>query len=176
MIRKDIKSIIKQYFFVNPSSRLRVRELERTLKLPLPSVIRYCRELHQENILKIFQIGNSKFYTASKSEHFLLEKRLFNIKSLYDSGLIDFLKKEYNNPGIILFGSYSRGEDIETSDVDIYIQTSSKKIVKTEKFDEKLKRNIQIFVFNDINNIKNKHLANNIINGITLNNYVGVFK
>ena len=176
MIRKDIKSLIKQYFFTNPSSKLRVREIERTLNLPLPSVIRYCKELKNEKILKIFQIGNSKFYTASNSDTFLLEKKLFNIKSLYVSGLIDFLKKEYNNPAIILFGSYFKGEDIETSDIDIYLETPSKKTVKTEKFDKTLNRNVQLFVFKDITNIKNKHLANNIINGITLNNYVGVFK
>lgn len=176
MIRKDIKLVIKHYFFTNPTSKLRVREIERLLNLPLPSVIRYCKELKDEKILKIFQLGNSKFYTANNSETFLLEKKLFNIKSLYVSGLIEFLKKEYNNPGIILFGSYFKGEDIETSDIDIFIHSPSKKIVKTEKFDKLLNRNVQLFVFKDISNIKNKHLANNIINGITLNNYVGVFK
>jgi len=47
MKQKDIKQIIKEYFFVNPTTKLRVREIERTLKLSLPSVIRYCKELEK---------------------------------------------------------------------------------------------------------------------------------
>ena len=39
-----------------------------------------------------------------------------------------------------------------------------------------LKRKIQIFRHKNLNEISNPHLANNIINGITLNNYIEVFK
>ena len=37
MKSKNIKEVIKEYYFVNPNSKLRVREIERVLKLPLPS-------------------------------------------------------------------------------------------------------------------------------------------
>jgi len=177
MKRKDIKKIIREYFFVNPSSKLRVREIERVLKIPLPSVIRYCKELKNEGILTTIKIGGIIFYTAYRvNENFLLEKKLFNIKSLYISGLIDFLKINLNNPTIILFGSYSKGEDIETSDIDLYIETPSKKELNLEKFEKILNRKIQIFRYRSLNEIKNTNLANNIINGIILNNYVEVFK
>jgi len=36
MKRKDTKQAVKEYFFVNPTVKLRVREIERTLKLSLP--------------------------------------------------------------------------------------------------------------------------------------------
>ena len=36
MKRKDTKQAVKEYFFVNPIVKLRVREIERTLKLSLP--------------------------------------------------------------------------------------------------------------------------------------------
>jgi len=48
----NIKEKIKEYFFMNPTAKLRVRQMERELKLPLPSVIRYCRELEKEGILR----------------------------------------------------------------------------------------------------------------------------
>mgnify|MGYP001606350955 FL=1 len=66
MKRKNIKDIIKNHFFINPSDKLRVREIERILKIPLPSVIRYCKELEVERFLRINKIGNSVFYTADR--------------------------------------------------------------------------------------------------------------
>jgi len=177
MKRKDIKQTIKEYFLVNPTSKMRLRGIERALKIPLPSVIRYCKELKDEGILTTIKTENVVFYTADRTnENFLLEKKLYNIKSLYNSGLINFLKTELSNPAIIVFGSYSRGEDIENSDIDLYIETPSKKELNLEKFEKTLKRKIQIFRHASLNEIKNINLANNIINGIILNNYVEVFK
>ena len=75
MKRKDIKQTIKEYFFIYPSAKLRVREIERTLKIPLPSVIRYCKELEGERILTTLKIGKVSFYTASRNETYLLEKK-----------------------------------------------------------------------------------------------------
>ncbi|GIU68204.1 MAG: hypothetical protein KatS3mg001_054 [Candidatus Pacearchaeota archaeon] len=177
MKRKNIKETIKEHFFINPTAKLRVREIERNLKLPLPSVIRYCKELEKEGILTMQKIGSVTFYTANRSnENFILEKKLFNIKSLYTSGLVNFLKVELSNPVIIVFGSYARGEDNEKSDIDLYVETPSKKEINLEKFENILKREIQVFRHKTIKEIKNPHLANNILNGIVLNNYVEVFK
>ncbi len=174
---KHIKEIIKENFFLNPTQRLRVREIERLLKLPLPSVIRYCKELEKEDILQTIKIGNVVFYTANRSEKkFLLEKKIFNIKSLYSSGLVDFLISELSNPSIVIFGSYARAEDIEKSDIDIYIETPSKKEISLEKFEKALKKEIQLFRHKNIHEIKNLHLANNIINGVVINGFIEVFE
>lgn len=177
MKAKNIKEKIKEYYFVNPNAKMRVREIERTLNLPLPSVIRYCRELQKEGILVTVKIGNVIFYTADKTNSkFILEKKLYNLKSLYLSGLVDFIRKELSNPAIVVFGSYSKGEDDENSDIDLYIETPSKKELNLKDFEKKLNRAIQIFRHKNIQEIKNQGLSNNIINGITLNNYIEVFK
>jgi len=177
MKRKNIKEKIKEYFFVNPTERLRVRQIEKTLDLPLPSVIRYCKELKNEGILRTIKTSGIVFYTADRiNENFLLEKKLYNIKQLFLSGLIKYLKEEFHNPLIILFGSYARGEDSEESDIDLYLETTSEKKVNLKKFEEKLKRKIQVFKFTSSKEIKNIHLANNIMNGIVLNGFVEVFK
>lgn len=177
MKTKNIKQKIREHFFINPTIKLRVREIEKFLKLPLPSVIRYCKELKEEEILTTIKTGNIVFYTGDRaSSNFLLEKKLFNLKSLYDSGLIEFLKVELSNPVVILFGSYSKGEDTENSDIDLYIETPSKKEINLEKFEKELKRKIQSFRHKNIGEIKNLHLSNNIINGVILNNHIEVFK
>ena len=177
MKQKDIKQIIKEYFFVNPTTKLRVREIERTLKLSLPSVIRYCKELEKEEILTINKVGNVNFYTSNRpNEKYYLEKKLYNIKLIYVSGLIVYLKKELSNPAIILFGSFAKGEDTEESDVDLYLETLSDKKINLEKFEKFLNRKIQIFRQKSLKHVSNLNLANNIINGAGLNGFVEVFK
>lgn len=177
MSQKNIKLKIKEHFFINPNSKLRVREIERILNLPLPSVIRYCKELNEEKILQIINIGKINFYTANKNnDNYIFEKKIFNLKQIYSSGLINHIKIELSNPPIVLFGSYSRGEDIEESDIDLYIETISKKELNLKKYEKNLNRSIQIIKNKNLNEIKNKHLANNIINGIVLNNFIEVFE
>lgn len=176
MKRKNIKEQIRNYFFVNPSTKMRVRQIERELNLPLPSVIRYIQELEKEGILKREKIAEAVLFSANRaSKYFLLEKKLYNIKLLYESGLTEYLINELSNPIIIVFGSYSKGEDNENSDIDLYIQTPSKKEIKLERFEKLLKRKIQIFVHSNLKQIRNPHLMNNIINGIPLNNFLEVF-
>ena len=177
MKKKDIKQTIREFFFINPNAKLRVREIERILKLPLPSVIRYCKELEKEKILAAIKTGSVNFYTADRgSEKYLLEKKLYNIKIIYGSGLIDYIKFELSNPSVVLFGSFAKGEDTEESDIDLYIETPSKKKVNFEKFEKLFKRRIQVFQHKSLNELSNSYLANNIINGFLLNGFVEVFK
>jgi len=175
MKRNDVKQQIEEYFFQNPTSKLRVREIERKLDLSLPSVIRYVKDLVEEKILKILKIGDVVFYQANRSSNnYLFAKRQFNLKIISSSGIIDYIRKNYSNPTIVLFGSYYLGEDIESSDIDIFIETSLKNVEIPKSFEEKLGRKIQIFNYSSIEKIGNKELANNIINGITLNGFLEV--
>ncbi|MDO8643047.1 MAG: nucleotidyltransferase domain-containing protein [Candidatus Woesearchaeota archaeon] len=176
MKTKDIKTRVKEYFFLHPTIKLRVRHIERELKLPLPSVIRYTKELEQERILKRTEIANITLYSADRtSKNYLLEKKLFNIRQLHTSGLLDFLVEELSNPPIAVFGSYARGEDTEQSDIDLYIETPSKKKINIEKYEKILQRKIQLFIYKNIHELKNKDLANNILNGIRINGFMDVF-
>jgi len=176
MKQKNIKEKIAEYFFIHPTEKLRVRQMENVLRIPLPSVIRYCKDLETEGILKIIRIGNVTLYTADRTnENFLLEKKLFNIRQLYKTGFVGFLRQEFHNPPIILFGSYARGEDTEGSDIDVYLETREKKECRTDKFEKMLHRRIQVFRHKHIRDVRNPHLANNILNGATLNGFVEVF-
>ncbi|MEW5897264.1 MAG: hypothetical protein AB1668_06215 [Nanoarchaeota archaeon] len=52
----------------------------------------------------------------------------------------------------------------------------SKKEIQLSRFEDILKRKIQLFRYKNIKDIPNVHLANNIINGLVLNGFVEVFK
>lgn len=176
MKTKSIKEQLTEYFFIYPTVKLRVRQIEREVNIPLPSVIRYTQELKNESILKSTEIANIVVYSADRtSAHFLMKKKVYNLQCLYNSGLINFLKEELSNPLIIVFGSYSRGEDVEASDIDLYIEYPSEKKLHIEKYEKYMQRKIQILFYKNIHAIKNKELANNIINGIVLNGYLEVF-
>src|SRR3989344_2707645 len=177
MIRKDIKARIREYFLLNPTMKLWVRQIERDLKVSLPLVIRYTKELEKAGILKSTAAPGITLFSADRaSAAFLLEKKLYNLRSLYSSGLVDFLVQELSNPTIVLFGSYARGEDMEKSDIDLYIESAKKELPSLGKFEKKLQRKIQLFKYQSISKVENKELANNIINGITLNGFLEVFK
>ena len=121
MKRNNIKMRLKEYFFKHPSERLRVRQIEREVNIPLPSAIKYAKELEEEGVLKREEIAEVITYSADiGSKSYLIHKRLYNIKALFDSGLMAFLIDELSNPDIILFGSFFKGIDLEESDIDIH--------------------------------------------------------
>ena len=86
--------------------------------------------------------------------------------------MIECIRRDLSNPAIILFGSYLRGEDLEDSDIDLFVQSKEK--VDLGRFEKKLGRKIQIFGYKDISAIKNKELANNIVNGYVLNGFIEI--
>ena len=172
----DIKKRIAEFFFANSTQRLRVRQIEREVKVPLPSAIRYAKELEKQGILKSTIVAKVKLYSAYRaSKSFLLEKKMFNISILYSSGLLDYLTAEYGNPNIIVFGSYAKGEDIEKSDIDLYVETA-KKVERLGTFEKKLGKKIQVFQYKNISFVESKELANNILNGVILNGFIEVFR
>ena len=105
-------------------------------------------------------------------------KKIYNRFKLIESGLLDFLKKEFSLPTIILFGSYERGEDNENSDVDIFILTETKKDINLENYEKKIKKRIQLQIMakNEFLKAKkdNPDLINSIINGTILNGFIEV--
>lgn len=176
MITNSNKDALQEYFFRHPAATLRIREIEREAQLPVPSVTRYVKELVNEGVLQRRVIGNTVFYTTKRdSSEYRLRKLLANIRALHESKLVEHLISHYHNAPIRLFGSYSRGEDTEKSDIDLFIQTPLEP-VSLRAFEKSLSRTIQLFCAKNVHELENKELANNILNGIPLNGYIEVFK
>ncbi|MBW2983424.1 nucleotidyltransferase domain-containing protein [Candidatus Woesearchaeota archaeon] len=167
---------IMEHFLQHPTAKLRVRQVERETGISLPSVIRHVKRLAQEGILKQQEIGGVTLYTADRAnEAYKKEKRLHNLRAIHESGLLRHLIDELDNPSIILFGSYDKGDDTEDSDIDLYIQTPSKKKPRLDAYEKKLERSIQPHISKRLDDIKNDELKDNIINGTILNGHVEVF-
>jgi predicted nucleotidyltransferase len=94
-------------------------------------------------------------------------KRAENLKSVYESGLLPYLETELAGSCIILFGSYSQGMDISSSDIDIAIIGRKDKMLNLQEFEKNLQRTVNINFYDSFKSIR-PHLKNNILSGIVL--------
>ncbi|MEK6792786.1 MAG: nucleotidyltransferase domain-containing protein [Nanoarchaeota archaeon] len=153
-------------FFEDSYRRINVREYSRLTKISPPTASKMLLKFNKEDLLIMEKDRNYLFYYANKNNKLFIDLSRIYWKLKLD-GLINFLNNELTNPSIILFGSLSKAEVKEDSDIDICI-ISHKKDLDIEKFENNLKRKIQLFFFNSIKDIDNKELTNNILNGYIL--------
>ena len=153
-------------FFEDCYRRINVREYSRLRKISPPTASKILFELNKEGLLLIEKDRNYIFYYANKNNKIFvdLSRIYWNLRL---DNLVDFLNKTLINPTIILFGSLSKAETKNDSDIDIGI-IGHKKELDIKNFENNLRRKIQLFFFSSIEDIKNKELANNIINGYIL--------
>ena len=119
--------------------------------------------------------GRSWILSANqKHKYFTTKKISYHLDKIYAAGIVDAVYNAIPQArAIILFGSYSRGEDISTSDIDIGIITPKKNQPELKNFEKKLKRKVQLHFKTNFNDYP-KELKNNISNGIVLDGYLEV--
>ena len=174
MIQNYGKYRVLEIFLDSPTKNFQVREISRIIKLGQPSVTNYLKDLVEEEfIIKENKGIYPSFKSNRENELFKLYKKFDIVLKISSSGLLDYLKDNCLPNSIILFGSASKGEDIEGSDIDIFLECKEKKL-NLEKYEKFLKRGISLFFREDFNKLNNE-LKNNILNGIILNGYINVF-
>lgn len=167
----NVREKILEKLFEDPSKRYYVRELARETKTSPSSVARSINELEKEHLIKKEVKRHTVEVAANISEQkFISKKRVFNLSRIYEARIIEELAKTYNPKAIVMFGSYSRGEDIKKSDIDIAIITGKKELANVEEFEKKLKRRIHLLLveYKEIS----EELYVNLINGIVLYGYL----
>jgi len=167
----SVKERIKEYFFLHPSEQLRLRQIERNAKVPLPSAIKYTKELVSEGVLKTIEMGDVTFYTtAQESSTYRRQKSLYTTAQLY--ALLE--TRDEKNTTIILHGKGAQGTDTETTPLTLYIEAKEKtNFPHTAK---NLNRTITCTIVKSFKEIKDNETKNSIINGITLSGRLEVFK
>lgn len=159
-----------------PEGGFQLREISRKANLATTSVKNYLDELKKEKLIieKKHRIHNYPTYYANRdNERFKFLKKLDMVYSLEEFSLLDYLNEKCMPDVIVLFGSASKGEDVKDSDIDLFLQCKEKKL-ELKKYENKIKRKINIFFSEDFNKLSNE-LKNNIINGIILKGYLKVF-
>lgn len=154
------------------------REIARKLNVSPTAVSKAIKGLEKEQIVKIkkdFKMNLSLTQLNRESPKVIGLKRAENLRMIYESGLIDFLEEKFPGTVIILFGSYSYGEDTVNSDIDIAVIGAKQKNIDLEKFERILKKEI---IINFYDNFKDTHknLRANIFNGIVLVGRIGLWE
>ncbi len=174
MVQKNSRELILTEFFDFPRKDFQMRELSRRTGVAQPSVINHLDILVGEGlILKERKSIYPSFRANRENINFKLLKRQKLIWRMRTLGLLDYLETEYTPNCIILFGSGSRGEDTEESDLDIFIQAEENEL-NLQKYEKKLNRKISLLFEPKIDALS-KELLNNLINGQVLSGYLKVF-
>ena len=174
------KEELLELFYSNPNREYHVREVARMTNLAPATASKYLDMFAKDSILlKRAERRHALFKANEESRLFKLKKTGYNVEKLQKSGLIDFLEEKLNYPeAVLLFGSYAKGENIEKSDIDLFVLTATKKVPELEKYEKLLKASIQLFLYDKKSFkemiSKNKELFNNIINGIKISGFLEV--
>lgn len=174
MLQKYNTYKILELFFDFPTRNFQLREISRLVNLGLPSVSNHIKILEKEGFVKREKGGVYPYCKANKTEKFRLYKKTNLLLRLSECGLLDFLKEKLIPDAIVLFGSAAQGNDAEESDIDLFI-LAKKKDLNLKPFEEKLRREINIFFEEKLDKLP-KELMNNIINGMVLSGYLRVLK
>lgn len=161
---------ILRLLFVKAGMSLNQRGISRILGVTQPAVMKALPKLEDEGLINVKQDKDSKRWSIelNRDNHKVIQlKRTDNLRQIYRSGLADFLEKEFAGATIILFGSYSKGEDTTTSDIDIAVIGRKEKNIELTSFDKALERTIIINFYPSFKEI-HKHLKENLFNGIVL--------
>lgn len=173
MFKKNNSYKLLKVFLDDPLEEFGLRELGRLSGISPSSVINYLKEFGKEGLVKKFVKKQNPLYIARRDNlKFINFKKLSILYELEECGFLNFLEKELCPNAIILYGSYSKGESVKESDVDIFVIGKEEKI-DISKFEKRLNREIHLMFEEEPKKIP-KEFKNNLANGIILRGYFNV--
>jgi len=166
----NLQQEILRLFFKKNGKSLNARMVAKNLGVSSPAVLKALPLLHKHGLLKLVRDKESKRLSIEleKDNHQISwMKRIDNLAQIYESGLVQFFYDTLPETTIILFGSYALGEDTTSSDIDIAVIGTHYSHIDLNEYEKKLEREIIINYYGSFKDI-DRHLLNNILNGITL--------
>ncbi len=168
------------WFYAYPNSRIGLNELTKSINSSKTATKQVVESLINENFLAKEIIGKSWMLSVNPKHSYVLTRKMpYHLSKIYQSNVIEAVYKEIPQArSIILFGSYRWGTDIETSDIDIAVETLDNKELEIRKlgtiralgYRKNVVVNLHIFSRNKID----LNLFANIANGIVLDGFLEV--
>lgn len=167
MLEKNNRYKVLKVFLMNSLEEFGLREIARLIELSPTAVKTHLLELVKQNLIKKkLKKGLPLYFADRDNQIFKTCQKISIIYELESSGLVDFLWEKLAPSSLVLFGSYYRGEAIDSSDVDIYIGGKERKL-DLSKFDARLGLEVHLVFEKSLGKIS-KELKNNIANGVVL--------
>ena len=157
---------VLEVFFVEPTTVHFIKGISKKINLAPTSVRKHIKDLLAKELIKKKKAKPFDGFIANReNDGFIFYKRVYNLYSLKD--LTNFLISNFWPKLIVVFGSYARGEDVETSDIDILIISKERKEINLDKFERKLKRKINLLIIDKLKKL-DENIIKKIYNGIVL--------
>ncbi len=166
MVQKSSFLAVLEIFFIEPTSIHFIKEIGRRVNLAPTAVRASIISLLDLKLVKKKKAKPFEGIVADReNEDFIFYKRVYNLYSI--KGLKNAIVAAHYPKLLVLFGSYSLGEDVETSDIDILMISKTRKEMNLEELEKKLKRKINIMIADDFERLDDA-IKKKVLDGIVL--------
>ncbi len=114
---------VAELFLNEPTKHWHFSKIVKTANISERAASIWLRKLIKEKfIMKVRPKGKMPFFVSNHEDPaYINKKRIYALKQLYSSGLLDKLSLLEKAKAIVLFGSFARGDWHSESDIDIFI-------------------------------------------------------
>lgn len=171
---------VMYWFFAYPDKEISLNELAKLVNISKTTANRIVSQLVKEEFLKVLTFGKVWRISCNQQHKFNNTKKIaYNLGLVYESGIVEeILKAIPSSRSIILFGSYRKGYDISTSDLDIAVEILGSEetaifqlgVIPQLGYKQEVKVNILKFTRNKVD----LNLFANLCNGIVLYGFLEV--
>jgi len=165
---KSKENKVLELFFEQPTKEWHFEEILKEAKIARSKADAWLKEFMKQGIIKrIKRKGEMPHYISNHSwPEYRNRKKIFALKTLHESGLLNHLYSLKKSKTVILFGSFTRSDWYEKSDIDIFIYGDSEGL-KIAEYETRLHRDIQVFICQNKKELARlgKGLIRNIIKG-----------
>lgn len=171
---------VMQWFFSYPTKEIGLTDLSETLSIAKITARRVVMTLVETGFLKVETIGKMWRISSNPSHPYNFTWKItYNLNLLFSSFILNEVHKIIPYPkATILFGSYRKGDDIETSDLDIAVEVTGNdepKIIEMGSLDNfGYRKNVPVHLYVFSRNNVDINLFANIANGIVLEGFLEV--
>jgi len=159
-----------RFLSIKVGEKVNQRGIARALNVSPTAIANSLKDLEKRELLKVRKEPkmNLTLIELNRENQKAIElKKIENLTMIYESELVNLLEDKFPGTTIILFGSYAKGEDTITSDMDIAIIGTKEKQIDLDRFNELFEREIILNFYTSWKEI-NRNLRNNILNGLIL--------
>lgn len=141
--------------FFNSSKHWRFEEIRKQVDITRPQLSRWLKVFQNQGIIKrVKKRGNMPYYVHDfHNPKFDIRKKLYAARMFAQSGLLDNLASLPKAKVVVLFGSFSRSDWYNDSDIDVFIYGSDDEF-EQGKYELKLHRDIQVHLARDKKDLK----------------------
>jgi len=149
--RSKIRKEILNLYFTNQDRKFYLRELEKILNFPVANIRRELVKLEKVGLFRSEKKGNLKFYFLNTSYPLFQEIKSIISKTSGVPFLIkNALKNIKNIEMAFIYGSFAKGEEKNTSDIDLFIignPDETELIRNLNSIEKKLQREINYAIY-----------------------------